>query len=313
MPTVFLSHSSHDEPLVERIATGLLKAGIGVWFSPWRVVPGHSVSREISKGLEEADFVVVCLSADAIASGWVEKEWQSRMAPEAARKRVEVIPVRLDECEAPTLLGDKHDADFGRDFDRALNQLIAAIRIHSGEAAPLASPPEVPRAYLDWLWRNCEDADLLGQDVRRGQAITLNQVYVPALTTAADRGLDLKPQPERDDAARFDLLLARLDAGSLFVDAPAGAGKTTFCRWAALRCHPEAPADHPVAAPDEFVEPQPGDLRRRLPVLVPLRDFYRGMDVGRGERRWSRLGLEQALAAWADRLGAATSTTARRS
>lgn len=304
MPTVFLSHSSHDEPQVARIATALQDAGIGVWFSPWRVAPGHSVSQEISKGLDEADFVVLCLSADAIESGWVAKEWQSRMAPEATRRLIEVIPVRLDECEAPTLLGDKHYADFRRDFDRGVDELIAAIRLHSGEAALPAQPPEIPPAYLDWLWRDCADVDLLGQDLRRGQAITLDQVYVPAVTPARAGAADLAASDAARGDRALDLLLARIDTGSLFVDAPAGAGKTTFCRWAALRCHLDAPAAHPVPPPDDFAEPEPLSLRRRLTLFVRLRDFYPRMDAGRGERRWSRLGLEQALAAWVDRLGA---------
>lgn len=98
MPSVFLAHSSHDRELVEGIARGLCDAGITVWFAPWQMVAGHSISQEISKGLANADLVVVCLSADAIASGWVEKEWQSRMASEAKRRGVEVIPVRLHDC-----------------------------------------------------------------------------------------------------------------------------------------------------------------------------------------------------------------------
>ncbi len=42
-------------------------------------------------------------------------------------------------------------------------------------------------------------------------------------------------------------------------------------------------------------------LRTRLPLLVPLRDFGKDMDCGRGRRTWHRSDLEQALAAWVDR------------
>jgi Sulfatase-modifying factor enzyme 1 len=45
----------------------------------------------------------------------------------------------------------------------------------------------------------------------------------------------------------------------------------------------------------------PESLRRRLPLLVPLRDFGKDMDCGRG-RPWHRGDLEQALAAWVDQL-----------
>jgi hypothetical protein len=63
-----------------------------------------------------------------------------------------------------------------------------------------------------------------------------------------------------------------------------------------------APPGHPVPAPMEFAEPEPMGLRGRLPLLVPLRDFWTAMDCGRGGRTWHRAELESALATWAGRL-----------
>ena len=103
------------------------------------------------------------------------------------------------------------------------------------------------------------------------------------------------------DEQRLVPLLKRIDEGSLYVPAAAGAGKSTFCRWAALQSIPGAPTSHPVPAPEEYQEPVPEALRTRLPLLVPLRDFGKDMDCGRGRRTWHRSDLEQALAAWVDR------------
>ena len=74
---------------------------------------------------------------------------------------------------------------------------------------------------------------------------------------------------------------------SLYVPAPAGAGKSTFCRWAALQSIPGAAMSHPVPAPEEFEEPVPTALHGRLPLLVPLREFWMDMDCGRGRRTWA--------------------------
>lgn len=145
---------------------------------------------------------------------------------------------------------------------------------------PLAAV--IPPAYLEWLRRTCADVSLLGQDIQKGQAITLSQVYVPALLSGRVP------------------LLGRLDGESLYVPAPAGAGKSTFCRWAVLQSIPGAEFSHPVPAPEEFAERVPAELRRRLPLLVVLREFWRRMYCGRGERVWHRAELEQALAAWID-------------
>ena len=118
-----------------------------------------------------------------------------------------------------------------------------------------------------------------------------------------------RPEPEEatrrsrldPDEPRLVPLLKRIDEGSLYVPAAAGAGKSTFCRWAALQCIPDAPTSHPVPAPEEYEEPPPAALRTRLPLLVPLRDFCKDMDCGRGRRTWHRSDLERALAAWIDR------------
>ena len=166
--------------------------------------------------------------------------------------------------------------------------------------------PVIPPAYLQWLQRTCADVSLLGQEVQKGQAITLSQVYVPALIKMSVQIFG--ELPSFDVARRLDgeigrlvPLLKTLDKQSLYVPAPAGAGKSTFCRWAALQSIPSAELSHPVPAPIEFTEPTPVDLRRRLPLLVLLREFGRRMDCGRGERVWRQVDFERALATWVDR------------
>jgi len=171
-------------------------------------------------------------------------------------------------------------------------------------AEPAALPaepaaPVIPAGYLAWLRRTYGGVDLLGQDAQQGQSVTLSQVYCPAVTvpatppTPAARPADAKQPPPT-------LLLQRLDASSLYCPAPPGAGKSTFCRWAVLQGSSGTPAAHPVPAPDEFQEPTPTHLRARLPLLVPLREFWEAMDCGHGRRTWCRDELTRTLAAWVD-------------
>ena len=172
------------------------------------------------------------------------------------------------------------------------------VPAESGEPGPAPIPPE----YHAWLRRTYGGVDLLGQDAQQGQSIALSQVYVPALTEkyylspaeqyASHRGKrDPSPIP----------LITRLDRESLYSPAAPGAGKTTFCRWAALQSIPGRAPIHPVPPPDGFEEPVPANLGARLPLLVPLREFWRSMDCGQGRRTWCRGELEQALATWVDR------------
>lgn len=168
---------------------------------------------------------------------------------------------------------------------------------------PVDRSPKVPAAYLTWLERRCSGVELLGPEARDGHAITLRHVYVPALTPttrAPERGQPTADARLDHDEPRTIALLQRLDSDSLYCPAPPGAGKTTFCRWAALQAIPSFAHDPAVAAPEDYQESPPTDLRGRLPLLIPLREFSRTMDCGRGRREWLRGELEQALAAWID-------------
>lgn len=175
-------------------------------------------------------------------------------------------------------------------------------------AQPLPKPvagrsarPEVPPEYLAWLNRRCAAVELLGQDVQKSHAITLSHVYVPALTRVAFfGGTPSRPKPSSRTPVLM-LLLRWIDEISLYVTAPAGAGKSTFCRWAALQSTPGTSTSHLVAAPEEYQELVPESLRTRLPLLVPLREFWTAMKCGRGQHSWQRSDLEQELGAWVDR------------
>jgi hypothetical protein len=166
--------------------------------------------------------------------------------------------------------------------------------------------PEIPTEYLDWLWRRHARVELLGQDVKTSHALTLSHVYVPALTQP-DEVVLFRRNGEKimtRGAREWDEpvpVLERINERSLYLSAPAGAGKSTFCRWAALQSIPGAPTSHPIPVPKEYEEPVPTTLRSRLPLLIPLRDFCHGMECGRGCRIWHRGDLEQALATWIDR------------
>ena len=168
---------------------------------------------------------------------------------------------------------------------------------------PLAppTPPPIPSDYLAWLKRRCASVELLGQDIQKSHAFTLSHVYVPALTGLFVPGWKIPLLPITGLSSLVAPLLERIDQESLYVPAPAGAGKSTFCRWAALQSIPGTPTAHPVPVPKEYREPTPTALRARLPLLVPLRDFCKDMDCGRGRRSWQQSDLEQALAAWIDR------------
>lgn len=130
MPQVFLSHSSQDMPLARRVGIDLLMSGVDVWLDEWEIKVGHSISQKIQHGLESADFVVVILTRSSVDSGWVEKEWQSRIGEEASNRNVVILPALAEECKIPLLLRDKHYADLGKNYEGEIRKLIDSIRTH---------------------------------------------------------------------------------------------------------------------------------------------------------------------------------------
>ncbi len=178
------------------------------------------------------------------------------------------------------------------------------LETHAASARPKSpAAPGVPEPYAKWLWGKCASIELLGQDIKQGQAITLSQVYVPAVTQSGGDGRAEERAgraPSLDEEEKRPLLLERLDHTSLFVSAPAGGGKSTFCRWAVLQALPMTPPSHPVEPPKGYAEPIPTSLRDRLPLLVPLREFAVSMRCAQSQKKWQCADLETSLAAWID-------------
>ncbi len=136
---VFLSHSSADKTLARRIAVDLSMSGVSVWFDEWEILVGHSISQRIERGLDDADFVVVLLSGPSVTSGWVQKEWQSRIGDEALSHGVHVLPVLAGVCEIPRLLRDKRYADMRTDYERGFADLLSALQTHATDKRPVSA------------------------------------------------------------------------------------------------------------------------------------------------------------------------------
>jgi len=137
MPTVFLSHSGRDKDVARRLALDIMMSNVGVWFDEWEIRVGHSITQKISRGLADADFVVVLLSTHSVESGWVEKEWAARIGGEASSKGVFVLPIMIEDCKVPMLLRDKKYADIRDDYLRGLKDLLHAIRFHAASDKPV--------------------------------------------------------------------------------------------------------------------------------------------------------------------------------
>lgn len=125
---VFLSHSSKDKEFVKWIAVDLGNAGHLPWLDEWEIRVGESIPTRVSEGIEQADAVAVVLSNNAVASRWVEREWQAKYWRELSEHRIMVLPILYQDCRIPTLLATKKYADFRSDYRSGLKQLLSALK-----------------------------------------------------------------------------------------------------------------------------------------------------------------------------------------
>ena len=124
---IFISHSSLDKPFAKMLCMDLEANGYASWLDEWDIKVGESIPERISDGLEEADFVIVILSGNAVSSKWVEREWQKKYWNEIQYNRIYVLPLLLKDCKIPELLKTKKYADFRNDFNSGLRDLLEAL------------------------------------------------------------------------------------------------------------------------------------------------------------------------------------------
>jgi hypothetical protein len=134
---IFISHSSADKVIARQLANDLRDLGHDPWLDEYAIRVGESIPDKIEKGLQDAEFVVVLLTPDAVRSGWVDREWKAKYWEEVSAGRVMVLPALVRDCEIPLLLKPKKYADL-RNYATGLVQLMGAI---NPVAPSMVGPP----------------------------------------------------------------------------------------------------------------------------------------------------------------------------
>jgi hypothetical protein len=124
----FLSHSSKDKGFVRRLAADLVASGVKVWIDEQRILVGDSIPEKIAQGLAESDFFLIVVSHNSVDSAWVKKELSSALVHEIERRKVAVLPIKLDDARMPDSIKDKLYADFRGSYDEGLRNLLQSIK-----------------------------------------------------------------------------------------------------------------------------------------------------------------------------------------
>ena len=127
MARVFISYSSLDRGWVEQLAADLRTNSVEVWFDVWEMLPGDSLTQKIGAAILDNDYFVVVLSPHSVSSEWVQRELGVALNKEFRERNVLVIPALLEDCSIPTFLQDKVYADFRKDYQQGLSELLKSV------------------------------------------------------------------------------------------------------------------------------------------------------------------------------------------
>ena len=115
----FISYSSHDEALAQRLYADLQAKGVRCWFAPHDLRIGESILGGIDQGIRLHDKLLLLLSEASVQSAWVETEVKLALQRERAESRRVLFPVRIDDAVltsgaawATLIRADHHIGDF---------------------------------------------------------------------------------------------------------------------------------------------------------------------------------------------------------
>jgi hypothetical protein len=146
----FVSYTAADRAWAEWIAWQLEAVGYRVLFQAWDFVPGSHWTTRMREGITGADRTLAVVSSAYLRSVYGQAEWEAtyRRDPTGFARRL--VPIRVEECEAPDLLGGVVSLDlFGSSADAARRHLLERVaEALAGRAKPSTEPsfPDQPGA-----------------------------------------------------------------------------------------------------------------------------------------------------------------------
>jgi hypothetical protein len=141
---IFLSYAREDREKVESLYQALSEAGFKPWMDTRDILPGEQWRSSIQRAVRGSDFFLACLSRNSVGKrGWIQREvrealdtWQEMLDSD-----IYLIPVRLEDCDAPDRLRDFQWVDLFE--EDGWTRLVEAIRVGIERRAETASsaPP----------------------------------------------------------------------------------------------------------------------------------------------------------------------------
>lgn len=103
-PKIFISYAREDSSIVQSLFYFLKDKGFLPWLDTINILPGQNWEDEISKAIDQCDFIIICLSNYSVNKRGVFQV-EIKKALEKAREKLPsdifIIPLRFQECSIP--------------------------------------------------------------------------------------------------------------------------------------------------------------------------------------------------------------------
>jgi hypothetical protein len=128
---LFVSYSSKDQPLVERLARQLQQEGVKPWLDRWELGLGRVWQVELEDALRACPASIVCLGESRLGP-WQSEEVRALLDQAANDPHRLIVPVWLpearDDIEVPLFLRGRQAIDLRSIWDAGVKRIAATIR-----------------------------------------------------------------------------------------------------------------------------------------------------------------------------------------
>jgi len=138
--SAFISYSSKNTDIAERLYADLQSKNVRCWFAPEDIKIGDKFRQRIDDAIRIHDKLLVVLSEQSISSAWVEEEVEAAIEREHREKRLVLFPVRIDDAViesgqawAAALRRMRHIGDFSKwkdhdSYSKAFERLLRDLK-----------------------------------------------------------------------------------------------------------------------------------------------------------------------------------------
>ncbi len=126
--SIFVSYSSADKEVANRIARSLQRRAVNVWIDDIQIIPGDVLLERINAGINQAHVLVLIVSRKSLESDWVRYEWTTYVHKKISKgEDLYLVPFLIEELELPPELSRYRYIEAKGDYRSAFSELAVSV------------------------------------------------------------------------------------------------------------------------------------------------------------------------------------------